>query len=294
LEHHEVRHVAVHVQADGEHEQAEIVVAAELRSAHTSVMPDAEGNPLSEAEARDTVQRAGMELWKAAASYVVPLFWATDQGDTGGILHNGTAFFLRVDGPTMLVTAAHVVRKFQADREEQGSIVKAQVMDVAFDPVKHLIDIDDSLDIATIRVPDTIPERVGKWCYQRQASRWPPPPPMQDRGVFFVGFPAEYRTEHSGNSVEWGLYGGLLTATSVSDDRVISQLDHAYLEPLAQLPPPPLNAWLGGMSGAPGWALTQVGWRLAGVLYEYSQDYELFYFRRADVIRPDGSLVHNE
>lgn len=254
-------------------------------------MPDAEGNPLNEAEARELVHRAGMELWRAAASYVVPIFWALEHGESASILHNGSGFFLRVDGPTLLVTAAHVIREYQRDRENHGTAVKAQVMDVGFDPTKHLIDIDDLLDIATIKVPDNLPRRVGKWCYQRQADRWPPPPPMQGRGLFFVGFPAIYRTQQSKVSVEWGLYGALLTATSVKDGSVISQLDHTYLEPLAELPAPPLNPWLGGMSGAPGWTLTQIGWRLAGVLYEYSQDYELFYFRRADAIRPDGNLV---
>lgn len=256
-------------------------------------MPDSEGNPLDETEARALLHGpAGMELWRAAANYVVPVFWALVQDHTAAILHNGSGFFLHVEGPTLLVTAAHVVRKFEADRSAYGAAVKAQVMNVGFDLSKHVIDIDDEIDIATISVPANLPARVGKWVYQRQADRWPPPPPMQGRGVFFTGFPAMYRSESSADSVEYGLYGGLLTATTVSDRYIVTQLDRDHVEPLAGLEPPPMNAGLGGMSGAPGWTLTQVGWRLAGVLYEYSQDYELFYFRTADSIRPDGSLVH--
>jgi hypothetical protein len=256
-------------------------------------MPDSKGNPLNEAEARETTRRVGPEQRNAAANYVAPFFWSSKREERPLILHNGSAFFLRVDGPTLLVTAAHVIRQYEADVKDYGDVVKAQVMDVGFDPLKHLVDIDDALDVATIKVPDNLPDRVGKWCYQRQANRWPPPPPTQDRGVFFEGYPAVYRAEQEVDSVEWGLYGGLLTATSVRHDHIIAQLCHEHLVPLDDLPLPPRNAWLGGMSGAPGWTLTQVGWRLAGVLYEYSQDYEIFYFRRADVISPDGTLVRS-
>lgn len=257
-------------------------------------MPDSEGNPLNEAEARALLHGpAGMELWKAAANYVVPIFWALVEKSDSRILHNGTGFFLRVDGPTLLVTAAHVIRKFEADRTLHGVAVKAQLMNVGFDPLKHLVDIDDSIDIATINVPNDLPDRVGKWTYQRQASSWPPPPPMQGRGLFFTGFPGIYRTESASDTVEFGLYGAILTATAVSEQRIISQLDRDHIETLSGLEPPPMNAPLGGMSGSPGWTLTQVGWRLAGVLYQYSQDYELFYFRAADRIRPDGSLARD-
>ena len=258
-------------------------------------MPDSEGNPLNEAEARALLHGpAGLELWRAAASYVVPIYWVLVEETDSHILHNGSGFFLRVEGPTLLVTAAHVIRRFEADRALHGAAVKAQVMNVGFDPLKHLVDIDDSIDIATISVPDNLPERVGKWVYQRPASGWPPAPPTAGRGLFFTGFPGILRTELATDSVEYGLYGGLLTATTVSDDNVVSQLNRDHVEPLSGLDAPPMNAALGGMSGAPGWTLTQVGWRLAGVLYEYSQDYELFYCRRADRIRPDGSLVRGD
>ena len=117
---------------------------------------------------------------------------------------------------------------------------------------------------------------------------------MRGRGLFFAGYPGRFRTESDAATIEFGLYGGLLTATLVSDSQTVSQLDRDYVQSLPGLDPPPLNAWLGGMSGAPGWTLTQLGWRLAGVLYQYSQDYELFYFRSAHHIRADGSLVRTD
>lgn len=255
-------------------------------------MPDAEGNPADEAEARAILHSgAGTELRNAAGNYVVPLFWG--QVLTDGqrrVLHNGSAFFLRVEGPTLLVTAAHVIRQLQEDRREHGEGVTSQLMNVGFDPLPTIIDIDDQLDIATCSVPEGLPARVGKWVYQRQADRWPPPPPTQGRGLFFAGYPGIYRDDPGADAISFGMYGGLSTATSVTDRDIVSQLDREHAEPLPGLDPPPLNAWLGGMSGAPGWTLTQVGWRLAGVLHQYSTDYELFYFRPASCIRPNGTL----
>lgn len=87
-------------------------------------MPDSEGNPLDEAEARAIVRGpAGAELLNVAAQYVVPVLWALDAEGRGQnrILHNGFGFFLRVDGPTLLVTAAHVIREFEKDRCKYGS-----------------------------------------------------------------------------------------------------------------------------------------------------------------------------
>ena len=256
-------------------------------------MPDAEGNPLDEAEARAILHSgAGLELRNAAASYSVPLFWGrTDANGRRHVLHNGSAFFLRISGPTLLVTAAHVIRKLEADVSAQGSEVKVQLLSAGFDPLDAIVDLDDELDIATIRVPDELPTRVGAWVYQRQADRWPPPPPMASRGLFFLGFPGIYRTAPDNDTLEFGSYGGLLTATSVTSSTIVSQMDRRYFEPLPGIDPLPPNQWLGGMSGAPGWALTQLGWRLAGVLYEYSQDFELFYFRPASYILGDGHLA---
>jgi hypothetical protein len=246
-----------------------------------------------EAEARAILRGgAGIELRNAAASYVAPLVWGMVSPDgTPRVLHNGSAFFLRVSGPTLLVTAAHVIRQLEADRAAHGLGVRSQVGEIGFEPLPGLVDIDDSLDVATIRVSDDLPARVKKWVYQRPAEKWPPPPPMQGRGLFFAGFPGLFRTEPEADTLAFGLYGALLTATSVTDSDIVSQLDRDYVEPLPGFDPPPANVWLGGMSGAPGWTLTQVGWRLAGVLHEYSQNYELFYFRPAHRIRSDGSLV---
>ena len=255
-------------------------------------MPDSDGNPTSEAEARSILRSgAGLELRNAAESYVVPIFWVgSTKGGPRGVLHSGTGFFLRIGEPTLFVTAAHVIRKLERDRLEHGSEIQAQLMDVSIDPLQSLLDIDDELDIATILIPLDLPTQVGKWIYQRPADQWPPPPPVEGRGLFFAGYPGIYREEPESATVSFGAYGGLATATSISPRNIVSQLDRAEIEPLAGLPPPPRNAWLGGMSGAPGWTLTQLGWRLAGVLYEYSTEYELFYFRPASCIRADGTL----
>ena len=146
-------------------------------------MPDAEGNPSDKTEARAILQSgAGVELRHAAANYVVALFWPcaiSDEAPDG--LHNGSGFFLRVDGPTLFVTAAHVIRGLQKDRLTRAAAVRSQLDNVGFDPVPNLVDIDDALDIATVCVPDDLPRQLGTWVYERATDTWPPPAPMQGR-----------------------------------------------------------------------------------------------------------------
>jgi hypothetical protein len=228
----------------------------------------------------------------AAASYVSPLAWAVKR-ESGEVemLHNGTAFFMRIAGPTVLVTAAHVVRQLQSDSTTHGRAMSIQLMSVPFNPLDAIVDIDDERDLATIAVDATIPERLKRWVYQRAIAQWPPPPPDTGKGIFFLGFPSVYRKEAEPRHHEFGTYGGLLTATSIAEDRIVAQLEHDELEVIPGFTLPPRNEFLGGMSGAPAWALTSVGWRLAGVLYEYSTDYELFYFRRPDCLAADGTIV---
>jgi hypothetical protein len=231
---------------------------------------------------------AGEQLLHAAASYVVPVFWGhKDSAGVSRILHSATAFFLECGGPTLVLTAAHVFREYEADQNRHQNIV-LQLGEIRFRP--EPIAVDDHLDIATFLSPPSVPERLKKWVYRRSQATWPPPPPEQGKGVFFAGFPALYRDEPAPDEARFGLYGGLVTATSVKDDHIVCQLRREYLEDILGHGLPPKNAWLGGISGAPGWTLTSVGWRLAGIIYEFSQDYELFYMRRPESIRADGTI----
>jgi len=90
-----------------------------------------------------------------------------------------------------------------------------------------------------------------------------------------------------------GLLRGVTVATSVTDDYVASQFDRADMVDIFGTGLPPERQWLGGLSGAPLWTLVETkifSWRLAGVIYEYSTEFEILYARRSDRLKPDGRL----
>ena len=122
-------------------------------------MVDAEGNPADEMEARAILSGgAGIELRNAAANYVAPIFWGLGSHNSESrLLHNGSAFFIRVGGPTLLITALDVIRQLEVDRAAHGPAVKSQVMNIGFDPLPNVVDIDDTLDVATVLVLDELP-----------------------------------------------------------------------------------------------------------------------------------------
>jgi hypothetical protein len=163
-----------------------------------------------------------------------------------------------------------------------------------FDPEERLIDRDPTLDIATFRITEREVETImGKWIHR--PAQWPPLPPEEGKGVFTAGSPAVHRRILSGHAIEWGVYSLLVTATAVSDEKIICQFERGeWVDPRGfELAEPPPKPSIPGLSGAPLWTLTEnatIGWRLGGVIYQFSEDFELLYVRRPDCIRQDGTL----
>ena len=57
---------------------------------------------------------------------------------------------------------------------------------------------------------------------------------------------------------------------------------------------PPEGQALGGLSGTPLWSLVQnevFSWRLAGVIYQFQEKFEILYARRPDCIAEDGKII---
>ena len=112
-----------------------------------------------------------------------PLCWHRPQKEQPGkILHNGTITFLRTPQRLLGVTAAHVVRQYQADHDE--SPVLLQVGNAAL-KVPSIVDISSRVDLATLAIPDAILTAVGKAL--TPLSIWPPLLPQEGRGIFLGG-----------------------------------------------------------------------------------------------------------
>ena len=163
-------------------------------------------------------------------------------------------------------------------------------MNLPIDPVERIIDRDSALDLATLLILEDEVRQIDKWIYRRAPDRWPPAPPEGGKGVFFAGFPGIHRSRFPDGTFEFGIYTGLGVATSVSEDKIIYQYERQHFVDVLGLGIPPENEWLGGLSGAPLWTVTSFGWRLGGIIYQWSTDYEFLYARRPDFIHADGQI----
>ncbi len=97
--------------------------------------------------------------------------------------------------------------------------------DLKFPLHERLRSHDPLYDVATFNILPTEVELLrthGKVVLTGSQAAWPPAPPQQGRGVFFVGFPGggrQLRPYRGGGLVEvnWEGYTALAIATSVSD-----------------------------------------------------------------------------
>ncbi len=230
----------------------------------------------------------GAELQKAAYHCTAPLFWA-DPSFEPPQFNNGSIFFLNCGDGAFGITADHVYAGY-LERKERSPGLVCQIGRLMFKPEDRLIDRDKRLDVATFRMTNAEIEKTTKWVHR--PTTWPPSPPEQGRGVFFSGFARTAREEEIG-VVTFGATSFLLTATVVGPDAIKCQFDRENFVDLGSgMPPEPIS--LGGVSGAPLWTLVDnpvVGWRLAGVITEFSDPFEILVARRPDCIAPDGRLL---
>jgi hypothetical protein len=99
------------------------------------------------------------------------------------IVHNGSCFFLALDGHLYLITAAHVYTGFLKAKEKFGDRIACRVGHIPFDPKVHLRDHDKHKDIAIFNYTY---EELAKIDGKRALApaRWPPPEPICGLPVF--------------------------------------------------------------------------------------------------------------
>jgi hypothetical protein len=126
---------------------------------------------------------------------------------------------------------------------------------------------------------------------------WPPVIPEVGNGVLVCGLPGETRLTPRPGLLDIGYSTALMRVDSVTD-RTISMMMQPNEEMIdilgIGLPPP--SRHIGGMSGGPVAAVVNsksglFSWAIAGVIYEGHQSFDIIQAMRADLIRPDGTLI---
>ena len=238
-------------------------------------------------------------------SLTVPLYWVIRQPDGQYRARNGSAFFLDAGGGPFCVTANHVIEGWKEDRAA-GNVVALQLDNLPLDLEGRnaIIAAHAGIDIATFRISPIEIRAIGKTILTGYQGAWPPPPPQQDRGVYYTGFPGVATIWLSPREVSFGAAPGGGVASSISDTNVSSLIERENLIAVLGQGIPPENYDFRGMSGGPMLSVIEHRglrtWALAGVIYqgpntscdpnEAIPGLEIIRARRADFIRPDGSL----
>ena len=233
----------------------------------------------------------GGELLRLAASYAQPLFWLTGPVGTG-LMRNATTFFVDAGQGVFGVTAGHVYDAYLEHKRSGGGPCHVGMLGLTFDLETRLIDRGRTVDIATYRLRPAEVGRLGTTI--RHEPNWPPERPRAERGVFYAGYPAAGRKLVGERTIEWGLYGAAGISSAVNDESIVCQMERDNLVEVLGLPIPEVGYDVGGLSGAPLFALWEsslVFWKLAGVIYEGGGVmFEHVRAAHADRIRIDGTI----
>ena len=233
---------------------------------------------------------AGVAVLDAIKRGTCSIFWGDNQGN---VFNNGSMFFLDTGVTLLAVTARHVYESYlERRRDIPGPELVCQIDGMHFDPVSRLIAAGTDIDITTFHITA---EELR--CLRRITTRWPPVIPEVGNGVLVCGLPGETRLTPRPGLLDIGYSTALMRVDSVTD-RTISMMMQPNEEMIdilgIGLPPPSRD--IGGMSGGPVAAVVTstsgiFSWAISGVIYEGHQSFDIIQAMRADLIRPDGSLI---
>jgi hypothetical protein len=238
-------------------------------------------NAMSDSEKIEFARSPFMKhLQMAAGTYVTTFRWSYVHSTLGTQrLRNGSAFLISFSDRIIGVTAAHVYRLYLEGKQMARGRIACQLGDLAFDPEARLIDVSDSIDIATFNVSADEVTQIGKQPFVVPAEAWPPPHPSSARSghmgltAYFAGFPEVSRLWINSRAVSFGLYIAGGPIGSASDRQISMPFERQFWLDISGLGLPPEGFDPGGISGGPmmmplekdgSWSF-----HLAGVIVEF-------------------------
>lgn len=209
-------------------------------------------------------------------------------------INNGTVSLIDLGGGPMAITCAHVIEGYREKVKQFGDAL-FQIGHVVINPIEQLISESAELDLATIKISEDQAAaimsdgQIGS-CFFKPV-KWPAPAVSVNDYVAFGGFPGLWRERVSYNELVFPSYSsGASRIASVSEDRFASQFEREYwIESFSTDDLMELNG-LGGLSGGPAFMYKGLHWDFVGIIYEFSNAYDIMFFRPSSLIRNDGSF----
>ena len=209
-------------------------------------------------------------------------------------VRNGTITLADLGKGPLAITCHHVITAY---RERRAALEKVifQIGDIQIDPIDQLIDEDERLDLATIRLTEsqvkaiTSQGEIGSCVFQPKS--WPPPLPKEGEYVAFGGFPGTLRSVISFDELSFGSWSsGASQISSVSEFQFASVFEREFwVQSFGNKHHMDLNA-LGGMSGGPAFLNRGLYWDLVGIVSHYNETYDTVLFASVRGIHHDGTI----
>ena len=214
-------------------------------------------NPDSLIRILDTIQRCAAPIWASQSSAAPP----------PTVDHNGTCGFLDTGSRKILLTAWHVVEKFQQVRADHGTAVLAVNLGtgctVALDD-PEIIDGDASFDVASVAFPDLARHAPHDKQYF-PVRVWPIARAQVGDLVALVGFPGERRTTNAALG-PFEPVGAGFTVVAVSERSVALSDQSGTMSLVTSGVAVADRVRLGGFSGSPVFLVHPDGPQIIGIL----------------------------
>lgn len=240
----------------------------------------------------ETIASAGLR-------YARPIFWHDNNKPFPKEVTGASCFFLRSSTTYIGVTAAHVVREYQKTRAATQSLV-CQLHLMPFNLEGALIDIDDTVDIATF----SISERGLKATLSDPLDvslSWPPKGVVKrDASIQLVGYPENIRIINPADrSAVFQAWGALDLVEDFTDSEILIVYDPKRVIGTPTLPPLGYN--MSGCSGGPAIIHETRGglhlWHPVGLIVGGPKsgegdaaEFDMIRIRRIDCIEPTGHI----
>lgn len=209
-------------------------------------------------------------------------------------VNNGTVTLADLGSGPLAITCQHVVSCYRKRLAREKDIV-FQIGCVELYALDQLVDEDQRLDIATIRLNDeqveqiTLEGEIGLCVFS--PKEWPCPAPEPGEFVAFGGFPAKLRTVRSFDELDFGSWSsGASEISSVSDNQFVSAFEREYWVRTFGLPGLSDLDILGGMSGGPALINRGLYWDMIGIVSQYHEQYDAMFFSILSAVHPDGTI----
>jgi len=230
--------------------------------------------PLAEQQRIQNLARTFAEL---ALSYSTYVFIAGAQ-DAELDINLGSAFIVSGVEAHVLVTAEHVLAKYESRKESEAS-VSFQAGECILDLTGRKVFRDKTLDVACLRISDRELSRIG--CVPFVANHsWPHAQISGGDYVQFCGFPAFYRRDLGRAKLSIAPFAGFVKVDAVHPTHLMCVFERDEWVVNGPEGVPPTGTVLGGLSGGPVLLRSELQHPIVGLVSEFHSSFELLRIAR--------------